>query len=125
MENEEEFYSGGEYTIVPETQINRIKIGRKESDMIKELIADRYDYSFPRYCEKVGIKPSNFYAIMNGSRACSLEFLNKLLSGVGYQVVASTTLTLRRLEAGEAAIDANLAEPDSELPFDEWGDMEV
>jgi len=63
-----------------------IQVGKKEGKIIKNLIRDCYDGSFPEYCKKVGIAHPNFYATLKGDRPCTLEFLNKMLSGIGYRV---------------------------------------
>lgn len=61
-----------------------VKLTRDEGMAIKSLINENYPHTYPFYCRRVGISTPNFYSTLNGERQCSLEFLNKLLSGVGY-----------------------------------------
>jgi hypothetical protein len=61
---------------------------------------------------------SNFHAILNGDRKCSLEMLNKILSGIRYQAQSSTTIVIQAMPTGTDAIDA-YSQPDAESwPFE-------
>lgn len=64
-----------------------VQLSKDQGEQIKDLIQENYHYSFPSYCAKVGISPPNFYNVVNGDRSCSLEFLNKLLSGIRFEAV--------------------------------------
>lgn len=64
-----------------------IKLTREEGIAIKSLINENYAHTYPFYARKVGISTPNFYSTLNGERPCSLEFLNKLLSGIGYAAI--------------------------------------
>ena len=104
--------------------ITKIHLSRKDGKMIQELISDNYDFSYPMYCAKVGIKPPNFYNIVNGVRPCSVDFLNKLLSGIGYQVVVEQKLTLRRVEIGPDVPDVSYILPGDELRCNDEEDLD-
>lgn len=93
--------------------VSSIRLSSDHLRMIRELIEEKYDGSFPSYCDKVGIKPPNFYNVIRGERPCSLDFLNKLLSGIGYQVTINNNLQVRRYETGETVEDVNSALPDN------------
>lgn len=111
----EEEFQHEDHDLKSEGTVTKILLSRKDGKMIQELISDLYDFSFPMYCAKVGIKPPNFYNVVNGVRPCSLEFLNKLLSGIGYQVTVDQKLTLRRMDPGQIAQDVNYILPGDEL----------
>ncbi len=64
-----------------------VKLTREEGIAIKSLINENYPHTYPFYCRRVGISTPNFYSTLNGERQCSLEFLNKLLSGIGYAAI--------------------------------------
>lgn len=79
-----------------------IKLTREQGFTIKSLIQDLYPHTFPHYCQKVGISTPNFYSTLNGERPCSLEFINKLLSGIGYQAtVSNPEILIQEIEIGE------------------------
>jgi len=97
-----------------EFSVTKITFNKRSKKQIEELIINNFEYTFPVYCDKVGIKPPNFYAILNGARACTTESLNKLLSGIGYQVSIETKLILHPIETGETANDVDYAGPEQE-----------
>lgn len=111
-----DFY-GEEYSLEGKDHNTKIRLKRKDADILREVIAEYFQYSLPRYFEKVGIKPSNGYAVLSGDRPCTVEFLNKMLSGVGFQVTIETKLVLHRIDVGEDAPGVDLQEPEGEWPF--------
>jgi hypothetical protein len=91
---------------------------RKDGETIKDLIRAIYPHTFPNYCIKVGVRPPNFYNVMNGERPCTLEFLNKILSGIGYIAeLSNPVLHIQELETGQVvnAADLVLQENESQL----------
>ena len=79
-----------------------IKLTREEGLAIKSLIQENYPHSFPHYSLKCGISTPNFYSTMIGERACSLDFLNKILSGIGYEaIVANPEIMIREVSQTE------------------------
>lgn len=64
-----------------------IKLTRDEGMAIKSLIQEYYPHTFPHYCLKCGISTPNFYSTLNGERPCTLDFLNKILSGIHHEAV--------------------------------------
>lgn len=93
-----------------------IRLTRQQGSTIKILIQDLYPHTFPHYCQKVGISTPNFYSTLNGERPCSLEFLNKLLSGIGYQAfVSNPEIRIVELEILEI-INETLGEEINESP---------
>lgn len=95
-----------------------ILLKQREGYLIKDLIDRHAPGNFRQYCDKIGFKPPNFHAILNGDRKCSLEVLNKILSGIRYQAVISSTIVIQAMPTGADATDAYLP-PDAESwPFE-------
>ena len=95
-----------------------ILLKRREGSSIKDLIDRMSPGNFKNYCDKIGMSPPNFHAILNGDRKCSLETLNKILSGIRYEARASTTIVIQAMPTG---LDASVvySPPDEESwPFD-------
>lgn len=93
-------------------------VDTKGCKAIKSLIRDCYPGSFQEYCAKVGIKHPNFYATLKGkgSRPCSLEHLNKILSGIGYSVqLSKLVLVIQADQTGRIVPDVDSITPDIEL----------
>jgi hypothetical protein len=102
--------------------INKIVIGKRAKSQIESIITENFPHSIPLYCNKVGIASSNYYAVINGTRPCTLDFLNKLLSGVGYQISIDTKLIAHQLDHGPGVPDVDFTELVPELPLkDEEG----
>jgi hypothetical protein len=92
-----------------------VQLKEEQGSMIKDIIQENYHYTFPHYCAKVGISPPNFYNVLNGDRPCTLDFLNKLLSGVQYEaVISNPEIQIRELEIGGIAKDVDSTIPDDE-----------
>lgn len=95
-----------------------ILLKQREGSLIKDLIDRHAPGNYRQYCEKIGMSPPNFHAILNGDRKCSLEMLNKILSGIRYQALSSTTIVIQAMPTGVDATDAYLP-PDAESwPFE-------
>ena len=86
-----------------------IKLTREEGLALKSLIQENYPHTFPHYALKCGISTPNFYSTLNGERACSLEFLNKILSGIHYEAIVSNPEILIR-EVSQTEIITTLEE---------------
>lgn len=85
-----------------------VKLERQQGDYLKDLIQEKYVYTFPRYCQMVGISPPNFYNTLNGERPCTLEFLNKLLSGIEFEaVLTNPEVVIQELEIGQVVVDVD------------------
>lgn len=97
-----------------------VKLTAEQGSTIKSLINDIYPHTFPHYCRKVGISGPNFYNTLNGERPCSLDFLNKLLSGIQYEaVVSNPEVLIREIEIGEIVQDVDSIIPDTESQLNE------
>ena len=72
-----------------------ITLTKEQGETIKDLITDNYTSTFPWYCQKVGIATPNFYNVVNGQRPCSLEWLNKLLSGIQHEAILHPLLIIK------------------------------
>lgn len=95
-----------------------IQLSEEQGSLIKDLIQEYYPHTFPHYCQKVGIKPPNFYNTLNGRRPCSLEFLNKLLSGIRYRaIITNPEILIQECEIGEIAHDADYIIPVDGSPY--------
>lgn len=102
-----------EIEIIPEKIV--FSLSPENGEVIKDLIRNIYHHTFPNYCARVGLRPPNFYNVMNGERPCSLVFLNKLLSGINYKVeLSNPVLVIQAIEIGRVVNDADLALPEEE-----------
>jgi len=111
MENEEEL---DKFELSASLVSCTIKLTREEGLAIKSLIQENYPHSFPHYSLKCGISTPNFYSTMIGERACSLDFLNKILSGIGYEaIVANPEILIREIQQMEiiTTIEEFIEEP--------------
>lgn len=92
-----------------------IRLTREQGGMIKDLIQDIYPHTFPHYCMKVGISTPNFYNTLNGERPCTLEFFNKLLSGIQYvATISNPEIQIRELPIGGIVHDVDSITQDIE-----------
>lgn len=97
-----------------------VVLTKDQGDLIKELIEENYVFGFPRYCQMVGIRTPNFYSVLKGERQCSLEFLNKLLSGIEYEaIIISPEVQIRERATGEIVVDVDYILQENELSLDE------
>lgn len=71
---------------------------RREGYLIKDLINERCDGSLTDYCNLINIQPPNLHSVTTGGKQCSLEYLNKILSGIRYEAQVSTVLVIRPME---------------------------
>jgi hypothetical protein len=103
-----------------------VKLTKEQGSVLKDLIQENYPHTFPHYCQKVGISTPNFYNAVNGERQCSLEFLNKILSGVGYiATVSNPEILIQELEIGEIVQDVDSIIPDTESLSNEPEDQDT
>jgi hypothetical protein len=103
-----------------------IKLSKEQGSRIKDLINDIYPHTFPHYCLKVGVSTPNFYNTLNGERTCTLEFLNKILSGIHYQaIVINPEIVIQELEIGEIVKVADSITLDEELQSNESEDQDI
>jgi hypothetical protein len=94
-----------------------LQLTQEEGDLLKDLIQSNTFYPFPRYCETVGMKASNVYAILSGQRVVSLDLLNKILSGVNNRVVCKVQIHIQELETGRPAQTVDSTTIEEELLF--------
>jgi hypothetical protein len=98
-----------------------ILLKQREGSSIKRLIDRNSSGSYKDYCDKIGFNPPNFHAILSGTRSCSLEKLNQLLSGIRYHATISTTIVIQAMPTGlDVENAASLLDEDTS-PFDETG----
>lgn len=121
MDDNDDIYGSPDDVQLPIEQINisSILLPKKSGKIIKNLIVAQQDLSFPLYCDKVGIRSPNFYSTVNGVRPCSLDSLNKILSGIGYQITPITNLVIQKIDAGETVQDANFTSPEDGLLYED------
>lgn len=91
----------------------------QEGYKIKDLIDRLAPGNYRQYCEKIGMSPPNFHAVLGGGRTCSLETLNKILSGIRYEAQVSFTIVIQALPTGEDVPDAVSALDDDEFVCEE------
>lgn len=112
-------------TINPEIISISIQLTKEQGDQIKELIREHYHHAFAHYCKRVGLRTPNFYNATNGERPCSLDWLQKLLSGIGYQAsLSDPEIQIQVMSPGEPAIDVGLLEQEIELLLEEKEGLE-
>ena len=113
MENNEEELD--EFPLSASLVSCMIKLTREEGVAIKSLINENYAHSFPLYCRRVGISTPNFYSTLIGERQCSLEFLNKLLSGIGYRaMILNPEIVIQEIPTGQIVDVADYIIQDTE-----------
>lgn len=95
--------------------VSKISITKKGKRQIEDLLAEHCNKSISSYCDDVDIKSPNFYAVLSGTRQCTLEFLNKMLSGIGYQVSIEMRLIVHPVDVGEPAPPVDYIEHGTEL----------
>jgi hypothetical protein len=98
-----------------------ILLKQREGSSIKRLIDRNSSGSFKNYCDKIGFTPPNFHAILSGTRPCSLEKLNHILSGIRYHATISTTIVIQAMPTGPDAENAASLLDEDTSPFDETG----
>jgi hypothetical protein len=98
-----------------ESSLAKIKVSKQARSRIEDLITTHITRTIGIYCDQVGILPQNYYAVLAGRRPCTLDFLNKLLLGIGYQVTAKTILVAHRIDTGETAPTVASTELETEL----------
>ena len=92
-----------------------VKLTRDEGMAIKSLINENYPHTYPFYCRRVGISTPNFYSTLNGERQCSLEFLNKLLSGISYRaIILNPQIVIQEIPTGQIVDVADYIIQDTE-----------
>jgi len=103
MDNEDEL---DEFVLGVSLVSCMVKLTREEGVAIKSLINENYPHTYPFYCRRVGISTPNFYSTLNGERQCSLEFLNKLLSGIGYcAIISDPEITIKEIPQTEIIVE--------------------
>ena len=110
MENNEKFMNNeeelDEFVLGVSLISCMVKLTRDEGVAIKSLINENYPHTYPFYCRRVGISTPNFYSTLNGERQCSLEFLNKLLSGIGYTAtITDPKIVIKEIPQTEIIIE--------------------
>ena len=113
MENNEEELD--EFPLSASLVSCMIKLTREEGVAIKSLINENYAHSFPLYCRRVGISTPIFYSTLIGERQCSLEFLNKLLSGISYRaIILNPEIVIQEIPTGQIVDVADYIIQDTE-----------
>ena len=103
-----------------ETQKSQILcLLQSEGYRIKNLIKLKHPGSYAKYCLRIGIKESNFHAVLSGDRTCSIELLERILSGIKYEVLLSTTIILQELRIGQNVDLVSYATVDEEFVSEE------
>ncbi|GIW60337.1 MAG: hypothetical protein KatS3mg087_1403 [Patescibacteria group bacterium] len=104
-----------EATFTPEIEKVVLRLSYEQGQIIKSMIRNKYPHTFPAYCAKVGIKTPNFYPVMSGEKSCTLEFLQRVLSGIGLEAVQlNPALLIQDLETGVVVKPADWLELEEE-----------
>lgn len=97
-----------------------VMLTEEQGEMIKDLIYEEYVHGYPQYCMMVGIKTANFYSILKGNKACSLSFLNKLLSGIDYEAtLTDPVIRIQAIQTGQIVVDVDSIVHEEESLSDE------
>ena len=96
-----------------------------EGNLLKQIIEQEFHHGFIAYCEKVGISTGNFYSSMRGKRQISAEWLNKHLSGIGYECVCYQEFVIRPFETGVDVQPVDSAELEGGSVYDEIAEPET
>ena len=124
MENNEEELD--EFPLSASLVSCMIKLTREEGVAIKSLINENYAHSFPLYCRRVGISTPNFYSTLIGERQCSLEFLNKLLSGISYRaIILNPEIVIQEIPTGQIVDVADYIIQDTESLSNEQEEVDM
>lgn len=94
-------------------------LSQQEGYKIKNLIKSQHPGSYAKYCTLIGIRESNFHAILSGDRHCTIELLERILSAIRYEVLLSTTIILQELRIGQVADLASYVTVDEEFASEE------
>lgn len=63
----------------------------------------------------VGIASSNFHAALNGNRTVTIEWINKLLSGIGHEATCLQEIVIQEIETGPTVETVHYGELGDEL----------
>lgn len=126
MSLEEELSEPDSFTIQPELTSIILQLDEEQGYIIKSLVEENYTNSMTFYCRKVGIPPPNFYNVVNGKKPCSLEQLNKLLSGIGYiATISNPEILIQEVTIGEIVNDVDSVIPDDESLLKDSEEVEL
>lgn len=112
------------FKLTREEDTGKFNLTRQEGSSLKDLINEHYLFSFPKYCAKVAMHPSNVYAVLSGERGCTIEWLNRFLSGIGFEAKCRTELVIQALPTGQTANDVDYTQLEEESLSDETLQMD-
>ena len=92
---------------IKRNDLGPIRLKPSEGDSLRSLIFNQFKGSQAEYGSRVGIKPANLSLYLSGAKNLSLELLQRMLSGIGYQVSCQTIIHLVPKETGQNVQDAN------------------
>ena len=92
-----------------------VSLTSQEGQEIKSLLFAAGVYNHTKYCKKIGMITSNYHNILSGNRTCTIDVLNRILSGIGYEAHSSTTIRIQPINPGEVVPDvySNMDEDES------------
>lgn len=71
---------------------------RKDGELLKDIIDDHTSGTFKNYCRKVGMTDTNVLGVLHGSKPCSTDFIQRLLSGTTVVLKCSLTILFKNTE---------------------------
>lgn len=92
---------------VDERGAGKITLTKAQGDLVRELITDNYPFGMSSYAQKVGIHAPNIYAVLNGERQCTIEYLNRILSGIRMEAKCLISINIQAFDVGEPVEDAH------------------
>lgn len=103
-----------------------LQVTEAQGELLRDLIQEYYPFSIPQYSRKVGIPTPNLYNLFNGKKPCSLEQLNKLLSGIGYKaIITNPEIRIQELQIGAIVNDVDSIIPDDESLLNESEELDM
>jgi len=90
----------------------------QDSDSIKELIESK-EPDFLRYVRRIGLQPTNVYAILSGRRPCTPKFLRNLLDPLNLSIEVTSIYDVVDSETGPDVQDVPSTKPGNVSPSGE------
>ena len=63
-----------------------ILLSKDDGSRLKTLLHDNIEETFKSYCRRLDLKDSNVYRVLNGDTPATLEFIQRLCSGINFEV---------------------------------------
>lgn len=105
--------------------IGRLSLTKQQGDLIRDLIAERYNFGLESYANLVGIQVSNIYAVLNGNRATTASYINRILSGINMELKCLLSINIQEFNIQESETGADVEDAHCQLLDEEWWSEET